>query len=262
MKRTVCAARDRMLYLFVARRSRNRSSSGAVPSASFPERRRHIRTPQLWQAGGSRGVTIMNIDAITNWQFDGLRIDGLPRGLWYNPQHSFACALGLVAALVAAHGGARTSRGARWLAGLALGLSTCFNPFIGGVFSVIYGISVALDAVRTDDVRHWPTRKGGRASLVAGGAPAKWQVAGGAAGRFRGYAAHTRCPRALNRGVLSPRSRLWPGLRFLLTGRVAIVGRCFRPVMHLYHRRVWVAPKRTNLLLLLLLIARALWAER
>ena len=34
---------------------------------------------------------------ITAWYVHGLTIDGLPRSIWYNPQHSLACALGLVA---------------------------------------------------------------------------------------------------------------------------------------------------------------------
>jgi hypothetical protein len=43
----------------------------------------------------------LNIDAAASWAFKGLRIDDLPRSMWYNPQHSFACALGLVALPVA-----------------------------------------------------------------------------------------------------------------------------------------------------------------
>jgi hypothetical protein len=104
---------------------------------------------QLWRAGRPlAALTEMNIDAISNWQFGGLRIDDLPRGLWYNPQHSFACALGLIAAVVAAAGGAKSSGRAVWLAGVALGLSTCFNPFVGAVFSAIYGVSIILEALR------------------------------------------------------------------------------------------------------------------
>ena len=38
----------------------------------------------------------MNIDAVTDWPFGGLRIDNVPRSLWYTPQHTTAIALGLV----------------------------------------------------------------------------------------------------------------------------------------------------------------------
>jgi len=34
------------------------------------------------------------------------------------------------------------------MAGGALGLSTCFNPFVGAFFSLIYGLSVAIDGLR------------------------------------------------------------------------------------------------------------------
>jgi hypothetical protein len=104
---------------------------------------------QLWRAGRPlAAVEDMNIDAITAWQFSGLRVDSLARGLWYNPQHSFACTLGLVSTLIAAVAGAAAPRAAIWLAGVTLGLSTIFNPFVGAVFSLIYGASVAIDAAR------------------------------------------------------------------------------------------------------------------
>ncbi len=91
-------------------------------------------------------VKDLNIDAITAWQFGGLRIDCLPRSIFYNPQHSMSCALALIAMLVAARGLQR-STGAVFLAGLALGLSTCLNPFIGGVFSLIFGVSMLWHAL-------------------------------------------------------------------------------------------------------------------
>ncbi len=66
----------------------------------------------------------------------------------------------------------------RWgrsaLAGLALALSTTFNPLIGGLFSVIYGAVVLADALRS---KQWlaPLRHAIAATLV-GGAVA-WCVA-------------------------------------------------------------------------------------
>src|SRR5436190_1433349 len=90
-------------------------------------------------------VKVLNIDAVTAWQFQGIRIDCLPRSLWYNPQHSTACALGLAALLIAA--AAETAAPAAIMfAGLALGLATTLNPFVGGVFALIYGTSVLWQA--------------------------------------------------------------------------------------------------------------------
>lgn len=100
-------------------------------------------------------VKELNIDAVsawsqvTHWPRGSLRIDDLPRGFWYNPQHTFACGLGLIAAIVAAAAGAAARRALILAAGLALGLSICFNPFVGGLFAAIYGIGVVIDAARS-----------------------------------------------------------------------------------------------------------------
>jgi hypothetical protein len=84
----------------------------------------------------------LNIDAITAWVFGSLTVDGLPRSLWYTPQHAMACALGLVALMVP--GGARRARalGSAVLAGIALGGALATSPFLGGAFSLVYGASV------------------------------------------------------------------------------------------------------------------------
>jgi hypothetical protein len=91
----------------------------------------------------------LNIDAIASWAFKGLRVDDLPRSMWYNPQHSTACALGLLALPVAIGAGARASMQAIVLAGLALGASVAFNPFVGMMLSAVYAAGVLLDATRT-----------------------------------------------------------------------------------------------------------------
>lgn len=108
---------------------------------------------QLWRTDRPlASVETLNIDAITAWQFSGLRVDSIVRGFWYNPQHSFACALGLVSTLIAASVGARAGWGAIWLAGVTLGLATTFNPFVGGVFAMIYALGIAIDAARTREL--------------------------------------------------------------------------------------------------------------
>jgi hypothetical protein len=89
-----------------------------------------------------------NIDAITAWRFAGLRIDNIPRSLWYTPQHTTAIALGLIGLLVAALAGARARLAAIAGAGLALGLATTLNPLLGVVCAALYGVCVSVDAVR------------------------------------------------------------------------------------------------------------------
>jgi hypothetical protein len=107
---------------------------------------------QLWEQGKSfAGLLDTNIDAVSSWEFHGLRIDGLARGFWYNPHHSMACGLGLVAAFIAATAGRSASRGAIWCAGVTLGLATTMNPFVGAVCAAIYGVSIAIDAIGQPD---------------------------------------------------------------------------------------------------------------
>lgn len=96
-----------------------------------------------------QALTDMNIDAITAWRYGGLRIDNIPRSLWYTPQHTTSIALGLVGLVVASAAGARASLAAIGGAGLALGLATTMNPLLGGVCSIIYGVAIAADALTT-----------------------------------------------------------------------------------------------------------------
>ena len=104
---------------------------------------------RLWSRGQDlQALRQTNIDAITAWHFQGHRIDGLPRCLWYVPQHSTAYALGLIAMTVAAAAGSAGSIGAILLAGLALGGAVAINPFVGGVFALAWGAAVALGAIR------------------------------------------------------------------------------------------------------------------
>ena len=104
---------------------------------------------RLWSRGQPlRALRDINIDAITAWHFQGLRIDGLPRCLWYVPQHSMSYALGLVAITGAATSGSAGSMLAISLCGLALAGSTMLNPFVGGIFAAAWAIAIAADAAR------------------------------------------------------------------------------------------------------------------
>jgi hypothetical protein len=107
---------------------------------------------RLWDQGQPLGeVKNLNIDAITNWWFHGLRVDGLQRCFWWVPQHSMAYALGLVALAAVNAAGSAAPLGAIALAGLALAGSTMMNPFVGGIFSLAWGGAVAIDAVRSGE---------------------------------------------------------------------------------------------------------------
>ena len=105
---------------------------------------------RYWQRGIPLSeVRNLNIDAIANWWFQGVRTDGLQRCFWWVPQHSMAYALGLVALAVANAAGSAAPRSAIVLAGAALGGSTMMNPLVGAIFSLVWGTAVVLDAARS-----------------------------------------------------------------------------------------------------------------
>jgi hypothetical protein len=92
-----------------------------------------------WHLSGTLlPLTGLNVDAVTMWWFNSLTFDGLTRSLWYNPQHSIACAFGLLAltlamrlrrtAVPAVVGGAL---------GLCLALGLLMSPFPAGTLSLV-----------------------------------------------------------------------------------------------------------------------------
>lgn len=107
---------------------------------------------RIWARGAPlAALRDLNVDALTAWYFQAHRIDGLQRCLWYVPQHSMSYALGLVAMAAAVATGSDASIAGIVLAGTVLGASTLFNPFVGGVFALVWGAAVALDALRHRD---------------------------------------------------------------------------------------------------------------
>ena len=104
---------------------------------------------RLWSRGEPLSrLKDINIDAITAWHFEGLRIDGLPRCLWYVPQHSMAYSLGLIALTAVLAAGATTTMAAIVIQGIALAGAVALNPFVGGIFAFVWAVAVLIDAVR------------------------------------------------------------------------------------------------------------------
>jgi len=106
------------------------------------------------------GLRDINVDAVTAWTFNGLRVDNIPRSLWYTPQHTTAIALGLVALTISLVSGAAASPVAIAGAGISLALATMMNPLLGAACSLIYGLCVLADASLrprwfTLIARHW-----------------------------------------------------------------------------------------------------------
>jgi hypothetical protein len=144
----------------------------------------------------------LNIDAITAWVFGSLTVDGLPRSLWYTPQHAMACALGLVACLLPE---ARAAMGhcAPPPGGSALGGALAVSPF-SAAFSLIYATSCSGGG-------GWrkPARLGTR-GCGTGHAALAWQgnLTSKARRRAMGYSGPIT--RALPSCRSSPRPLLWP----------------------------------------------------
>lgn len=115
-----------------------------------------------------QGLLDLNIDAVTGWApFNGLRIDNIPRSLWYTPQHTTSIALGLLALVIGALAGSSAAPAAIAGAGLALGLSTTMNPLLGAAGSLIYGICIVADGTG---------RPGGLAAIARHGLAAAFVV--------------------------------------------------------------------------------------
>ncbi len=104
----------------------------------------------IQQGQGLAGLRDLNVDALSRG-VGGLRIDNLPRAMWYTPQHSMSYALGLIALPVGVVGGVSAGLGAILIAGLALGASVALNPFVGGLLCAVYGLAVLGD--------WWQTRR-------------------------------------------------------------------------------------------------------
>jgi hypothetical protein len=119
---------------------------------------------RFWQRGVALDeVRNLNVDALSNWWFHGLRVDGLQRCFWWVPQHSMAYALGLIALAVVNAAGSAAPTSAIVLGGVALAGSTMMNPFVGGVFAMVWGAAVVIDAARAGDV----AKRVGRHALAA-----------------------------------------------------------------------------------------------
>ena len=93
------------------------------------------------------GLRDLNIDAVAAWAFKGLRIDDLPRAMWYTPHHSSSYALGLLVVPVVIAAGIRARPAAIFIAGCALGASVVLNPLVGAVFCGVYALAIAFELV-------------------------------------------------------------------------------------------------------------------
>jgi hypothetical protein len=98
------------------------------------------------------GLRMENIDAISNWRFGNLKVDGLQRLLLYQPHHATAWGISLSAlvVLLQARDGARSA--VNLVAGVLLGLGVLLSSFLAAMVGTVVGIyQVAVLAAR----RRW-----------------------------------------------------------------------------------------------------------
>ena len=101
----------------------------------------------FWQDGiPLNGLRALNIDAISNWKFGALKVDGLHRVLLYQPQHVTAWAVSLSALVVLRQARDNGRLGVNAFAGLLLASALLVSSFIavmvGSVTAIYQGITL------------------------------------------------------------------------------------------------------------------------
>lgn len=76
----------------------------------------------------------LNIDAVANWSYQGMKVDGLHRMLLYQPQHQVGYVLGFSSLLLLASARDCWRMGLLFICGVLVGLSLLFSSFAGGIF--------------------------------------------------------------------------------------------------------------------------------
>jgi hypothetical protein len=107
----------------------------------------------LWRGGGRlESLRYLNIDAVGNWIYHGMKIDGLHRAMLYQPQHQLGYVLGLSALLLLAEARDASRPALLFLAGLFLGLSLVLST----VAAAILGLAAAgYETFRLIAARNW-----------------------------------------------------------------------------------------------------------
>jgi len=170
------------------------------------------------------GVRDLNVDAMTSWVFQSLTIDSLPRSLWYTPQHAAACALGLIALIIAAFPAPRLSWTGGLVAGIPLGLGIIFSPFLGGIFCVLYGLTAVWSAFARSD-RPLPAIAAYATALVPALAGLGWCLLNRTFEGATGVVAFGLSPRAAAAPIATIALAAGPILALAVAGVIAARGR-------------------------------------
>jgi hypothetical protein len=120
-------------YFFVRHfvRSSGAAAIGVIAAVLFTSFEGTWQLYDFWQRGlPLAAFRLLNIDAISNWVFGSLKIDGLHRVLLYQSQHATAWALSLSALIVLRQARDNGRPAVNLLAGLLLSVSLLVSSFI------------------------------------------------------------------------------------------------------------------------------------
>ncbi len=120
-------------YLFVRQfvHSPPAAALGCVAAVLFTSFEGLQQLYVFWQRGiPLDAMRTLNIDAISNWKFGSMKVDGLQRLLLYQPHHATAWAVSLSALLVVARARDNGRFGVNLLAGCLLAVAVLLSSFI------------------------------------------------------------------------------------------------------------------------------------
>ena len=109
----------------------------------------------LWireHRGSLDELRVLNIDAIGNWIYHGMKIDGLHRLLLYQPQHQLSYLLGFSALLLPVQAPDASRPGLLFLAGVFLAMALLWSSFVAVIFAAMAAV---YETVRLVQARRW-----------------------------------------------------------------------------------------------------------
>lgn len=107
----------------------------------------------LWRGGGRlESLRYLNIDAVGNWIYHGMKIDGLHRAMLYQPQHQLGYVLGASALLLLVQARDASRPALLFLAGVFLSLSLVLSTVAAAILAAG---AAAYESYRLVQARRW-----------------------------------------------------------------------------------------------------------
>lgn len=108
---------------------------------------------RLWWTGATLDqLRSVNIDAVGNWFYQGMKIDGLHRALFWQPQHLVGYLLGFSALLLLVEARDTAKAGLLFLVGVFLSLSMLLSS---PAAAMLAAVAAAYQAIRLIQARAW-----------------------------------------------------------------------------------------------------------